>query len=230
MEKKKDYLLRAKDFHKKEKTIQTLRQKAEERNPDEFYFAMEKARTKGGVHVVPTSEPNKYSQEQLRLMKSQDANYLSLKAQAESKKVDRLQSSLHLIGVSAPKRHVIFVDDEEEVMNFDPAKHFDTPAELLNRSYNRPKTSQLEDPRSIVANSQTYVPNAASIKKIEKKRNAAYRELLQRRERHDALLSAAQKMEYDKAVMGNGRKRKLRPSETTGGEKKVFKWKAERKR
>ncbi len=29
---------------------QTLRRKAEERNPDEFYFAMEKARTKDGVH------------------------------------------------------------------------------------------------------------------------------------------------------------------------------------
>lgn len=29
---------------------QRLKRKAEERNPDEFYFAMEKARTKGGVH------------------------------------------------------------------------------------------------------------------------------------------------------------------------------------
>jgi len=29
---------------------QRLKRKAEERNPDEFYFAMEKARTKNGVH------------------------------------------------------------------------------------------------------------------------------------------------------------------------------------
>ena len=30
--------------------VQTLKRKAEERNPDEFYFAMENARTKNGVH------------------------------------------------------------------------------------------------------------------------------------------------------------------------------------
>lgn len=29
---------------------QTLKRKAEERNPDEFYFAMENAKTKDGVH------------------------------------------------------------------------------------------------------------------------------------------------------------------------------------
>mgnify|MGYP001807374027 CR=1 FL=1 len=32
------------------KIPQALKRKAEERNPDEFYFAMEKARTKDGVH------------------------------------------------------------------------------------------------------------------------------------------------------------------------------------
>lgn len=65
--------------------VQVLRGKAEARNPDEFYFAMEKARTKDGVHVVSTSEPNRYSQEELRLMKTQDVGYLTLKAQAEAK-------------------------------------------------------------------------------------------------------------------------------------------------
>jgi hypothetical protein len=95
LEKKKDYLLRAKDFHKKEAAIkvgarpsssprccrstvvltrpesatipsavllQSLRRKAEERNPDEFYFGMERAETRGGVHVQRSTEANKYSQ------------------------------------------------------------------------------------------------------------------------------------------------------------------------
>ncbi len=65
--------------------LQTLRRKAEERNPDEFYFAMEHAKTRDGVHVVKSTEPNKYSQEELRLMKTQDINYLTLKAQTEAK-------------------------------------------------------------------------------------------------------------------------------------------------
>ncbi len=30
-------------------SLQNLRRKAEQRNPDEFYFAMERKRTKGGV-------------------------------------------------------------------------------------------------------------------------------------------------------------------------------------
>ncbi len=51
LEKKKDYKERAQDFHRKEDALRRLRRKAEERNPDEFYFAMEKARTRGGVHT-----------------------------------------------------------------------------------------------------------------------------------------------------------------------------------
>ena len=64
---------------------QVLQQKAELRNPDEFYFAMEKSRTRQGVHVVPTAEANKYSQEELRLMRTQDIGYLGVKARTEAK-------------------------------------------------------------------------------------------------------------------------------------------------
>lgn len=52
MEKKKDYVLRARDYHKKKTEITNLRRKAAFRNPDEFYFAMNKTKTKDGVHQV----------------------------------------------------------------------------------------------------------------------------------------------------------------------------------
>lgn len=64
---------------------QVLRGKAEQRNPDEFYFAMERQRTKGGVHQTATAEANKHSQEELQLMRTQDVGYLRLKAQTEAK-------------------------------------------------------------------------------------------------------------------------------------------------
>lgn len=225
LEKHKDYVLRAKDFHRKEATIKQLRRKAEERNPDEFYFGMEKAQTADGVHVQRSTEANKYSQDELRLMKTQDVNYLTLKAQAESKKVERMQQSLHLIGAPTSNQHVVFVDDEEEAQLFDPARHFDTAPELLDRSYNRPRLAQLANAQAVSGGAAA----ATAVARLEKKRAGSYRELLQRQQRQQKLGSLAQQMAYDKQLTGKGRKRKLRPEEA-GGQSDVFRWKAERKR
>jgi hypothetical protein len=82
--------------------LQQLRRKAEERNPDEFYFGMEKARTADGVHVQRSTEANKYSQDELRLMKTQDVNYLTLKAQAESKVCRPSKNAAHAALHSCP--------------------------------------------------------------------------------------------------------------------------------
>jgi hypothetical protein len=46
LEKHKDYVLRARDYHRKEKRIKSLREKARDRNPDEFYFGMINKKTK----------------------------------------------------------------------------------------------------------------------------------------------------------------------------------------
>ena len=53
LEKHKDYVLRARDYHSKKDRITRLRQKAAERNKDEFYFAMNKEKTKVGP-IKPT--------------------------------------------------------------------------------------------------------------------------------------------------------------------------------
>ncbi len=49
LEKHKDYVLRAKDFHFKEKRVKALKEKASFRNPDEFYFGMTNAQTQVGA-------------------------------------------------------------------------------------------------------------------------------------------------------------------------------------
>lgn len=46
LEKHKDYVKRAKDFHSKQERIKRLKEKAAERNKDEFYFGMIKSQTK----------------------------------------------------------------------------------------------------------------------------------------------------------------------------------------
>lgn len=50
LEKHKDYVLRARDYHSKQDRIKRLRQKAAEKNKDEFYFGMNRQRTE--VYVL----------------------------------------------------------------------------------------------------------------------------------------------------------------------------------
>lgn len=46
LEKHVDYVKRARDFHRKQDAIRKLKEKAAFRNPDEFYFGMEKSTRK----------------------------------------------------------------------------------------------------------------------------------------------------------------------------------------
>lgn len=113
LEKHKDYVLRAKDFHKKEQNLQKLREKAANRNPDEFYFKMVNSQTVKGVHRGETGA-KVYTEEELKLLRSQDVGYLVSKAQSELKKVERLRSAVLPVSANANK-HVFFVEDGEEV-------------------------------------------------------------------------------------------------------------------
>lgn len=140
--------------------------------------------------------------------------------------MERLQASLHLIGAPPQNRHTVFVDDEAEAACFDPATHFDTAPELLNRTFNRPRRSQLADPAAVSGGGEAGARLAA---RVERRKAAAYRELLQRQERQASLGGLAARLAYQKEVAGRGRKRKLRPEEA-GGQTGVFRWKAERKK
>ena len=141
LEKKKDYVLRAKDFNRKKKTIKGLKEKALNRNPDEFYFKMQNSAVKDGVHR--NKKDVGLDPEVIKVMKTQDLNYINLKRVAESRKIEKLQSSLHFL--TAPQNtHKIFFEDAAAMTKFDAAKHFDTAPELVRRAFNRPSMSTLE--------------------------------------------------------------------------------------
>ena len=155
LEKHKDYVIRANDYKKKQKVLSSLRKKAEERNPDEFYHHMYSSKVKDGRHV----ELNKkeISQELLQLVQSQDVSYLLHKKAVDEHKIQRLKEGMQLIGDVKPRSHKIFVETEEDLENFDAAKHFDTLPELLDRSYNRPRLSQLELEKEAIASQRPMV-------------------------------------------------------------------------
>jgi hypothetical protein len=58
---------------------------------------------------------------------------------ASLQKIERLKSTLHLIGVDAGNTHTLFVEDADDLENFDAAAHFDTHEDVLQRAANRPR-------------------------------------------------------------------------------------------
>lgn len=79
LEKGKDWKLRRDDFHFKEKRLKALSEKARNRNPDEFYFAMTNAKTKKGVHVAKRAESKIYTADEMKLMSTQDLGYMNMR-------------------------------------------------------------------------------------------------------------------------------------------------------
>ncbi|KAL7553323.1 hypothetical protein ACHAWF_016618 [Thalassiosira exigua] len=109
LEKKSDYRLRSRDYHRKRDRLKSMRDKAANRNPDEFYFGMHRGQVDGasgrnsGRHVK-TDEARRIEMEErglgpdaVRIMKDQDLAYLRMKRMMDGKKVEKLQSSLHYL-------------------------------------------------------------------------------------------------------------------------------------
>ncbi|KAG8540682.1 hypothetical protein GDO81_018793, partial [Engystomops pustulosus] len=146
LEKKKDYKVRADEFKKKRNTLDALRRKALDKNPDEFYFKMTSSKLQDGVHVIK-QKPEEVTDEQLKIMRTQDIKYVEMKRVAEAKKIERLKAELHLLDVEKkPKNtHTFFCDTKKEVRDFELAKRLNTVEELVNRVYNRPTIETLHN-------------------------------------------------------------------------------------
>jgi len=85
LEKKKDYKIRARDYHKKRDLVRSLKEKAAFRNPDEFYYQMENTRRRGGVHEKVKSSHN-YTKKQIVDMQTQDIGYMVNKKKTRKKR------------------------------------------------------------------------------------------------------------------------------------------------
>ncbi|KAK1280621.1 putative U3 small nucleolar RNA-associated protein 11 [Acorus gramineus] len=207
LEKHKDYVLRAQAFHKKEEALRKLKEKAAFKNPDEFYFKMIKTRTEDGVHV-PESEANKYSPEELMVMKTQDIGYILQKIQSEKKKIEKLSSSLHSLDNRPPSKHIYYAEDRSDlIVGF---------YVIYNISIG-----------SIVFHSGCLI--ACS---LCRKMASSYRELEDRKNRLQGLEKLYMDMALQKELQQKkGRKRKLRDDEKVcPTSKRVYKWFSERKR
>ncbi|XP_014671567.1 PREDICTED: probable U3 small nucleolar RNA-associated protein 11, partial [Priapulus caudatus] len=223
LEKKKDYKLRANDFQKKQKFLKGLKQKALERNPDEFYFKMVNSKLKDGAHIEEEKKDD-LPLTQKKLMQTQDLNYINCKRNSEIKKIEKLKSGLHLLDVDGKpqNKHTFFVDTRMQAKSFDVAEHMDTAPEFLARSYNIPRLNDLSRKPIIGPSSDE------SLAAITKERKKNYKELIKRIERERELSVITQKMEMKKKLMGKEKSKKV--TDETKSAPAIYKWFAERKR
>ncbi|XP_013398660.1 probable U3 small nucleolar RNA-associated protein 11 [Lingula anatina] len=185
---------------------------------------MVNTRLKEGVHQNDDSPPA-YSEEQLKLMQSQDLKYINYKRSTELKKIEKLKGSLHLLeGEEKPKnKHTFFVDSKKEAKSFDVAKRFNTHPSLLGRTYNRPTLDMLK--------TQTYQSglDQDTVQEFAEERKKKYKELSKRIERERHLHVIAQKMEMKKLLMDK-KARKKKVADETKEMAAVYKWMPQRKR
>lgn len=106
------------DYNEKQSALKVLHKRALNKNPDEFYFHMIRSRVEDGEHVE-TPKEEEITPEQLKLMQTQDLKYIAHKRLVESKKIDKLQSQLHLIDAEKNNKHTFFVDTADEGISLD---------------------------------------------------------------------------------------------------------------
>ncbi|BAM83200.1 similar to U3 snoRNP component Utp11p [Cyanidioschyzon merolae strain 10D] len=110
LEKHRDYVERARAYHSKQQRLKALQQRAEFRNPDEFYFKMLRLPSRDGRISVP--HPSKFrgaDATEDRRMRRLDAQTLHAKLAHEQAEYDRLAAEFPLaaaeVRVSASTRN-----------------------------------------------------------------------------------------------------------------------------
>ncbi|ERL87241.1 probable U3 small nucleolar RNA-associated protein 11 [Dendroctonus ponderosae] len=207
LEKHKDFQRRARDYNEKKATLKLLRKRALNRNPEEFYHHMINSKTENGRHFEKDLEPED-TPEQIQLMKTQDLKYIVTKRTQEQRKIEKLQSQLHLTSVehNIENKHMYFEKSAERV---DPEKE----------RHQRLATVELPD------------VNLKALEKATRTRQSMYNELAKRIKREKELAVTQQKLEITRAV--EGKKTVLPPKRLKKGttdSPPVYVWKYERKK
>ncbi|XP_034939229.1 probable U3 small nucleolar RNA-associated protein 11 [Chelonus insularis] len=223
LEKKKDYKLRAQDYNEKQEILKLLKKRVLNKNPDEFYFHMINSKVRKGIHREK-DKPKEYTEEQMKLMKTQDLKYIGFKRNLEYRAIEKMQSQLHAIDAAnkTPNKHIFFVDGNEEEKNFDVAKKLQTHSALLERKTNRLQLDRLKEIKLPDIDEKT-------LAKMEQQKHMAYTELEKRIKREKELTLVQQKLEIKNALK-NKSKKPILIKEGTKDAPPIYKWSFQRKK
>ncbi|KAG8219633.1 u3 small nucleolar RNA-associated protein 11 [Butyriboletus roseoflavus] len=113
LEKHKDYVLRARDYHSRQDHLNRLRQKAANRNKDEFYFAMKTERTVHGVHVKDRGNTS-IPMDMVKLLKTQDEGYIRTIKAVGLKKIDKIKRQITDLANLVSSGHTVEDSGDDE--------------------------------------------------------------------------------------------------------------------
>jgi U3 small nucleolar RNA-associated protein 11 len=230
LEKHKDYALRARDHNEKRKRLKILREKAADRNPDEFHFGMMRSKTVDGKRVGDRGN-KALSLETAKLLKTQDAGYLRTMLQVTRKEREKLEqgvfvdegegSELRVLKDEEGKRgkHTVFVRSRNEQREFDPKEWFGTDDMGLQRTFNRPRKSEVDaqlendvaatveqhakSKRELAAEHEIWKEQRKERKKRARNQEGKQNLLDAVKQRESALTAADQELELQRAKMSN---------------------------
>lgn len=230
LEKKKDYRLRAADYHRKQAQLKILKEKAKNYNEDEYYHAMVHKKTDDKGILISEQELETLSQDEMMLLKTQDTGYLNTITQREAKKIEKELHSATTFKSSG--QHTVFVESKSELEDFDPVKYFDTNEAFINEPENRLRVEQLA---GIQSNGQ--VDDSPIVQKLDDpsgyqktKRDLhkvkRLRRIQRRMQRQKKLQGLNSKLDLQRQLMRGGNVKKIRSKQG----KTVYKWKNQRKK
>lgn len=220
LEKKKDYVLRARDFQSKKKRLQAMKVKAAYKNPDEFYFGMIKSRVdKKSGRVRLEGDHEKISHDVIKLMKSQDLKHIQEMIRVNEAKLDnfRAEHSI-LIGQEENRKktktsHIKFVENDEDLADL-----------LIKDGVDNGDDNKTDNDDDIKVDNEIVESNVNSSSDSE---NNIMKEYEARIDRVSALKIAERKLLQERLAAAKGRKRKV--GEDANGIA-IYKFAAERKK
>lgn len=217
-----DYKLRAADHREKKKRIKILKEKADERNPDEFSFGMMNSTVDKQGRKVADRGNKALSMDVVKLLKTQDAGYIRTMLQQVRKEREELERKVVLAdekvkvlrdGDGGKKsKHTVYVGDVDEQKEFDEEEWFGAGADCP--AWNRRKTNDEEEldeeaPKKKLSKKQQEAKElrekeerALMSKRVRlQQRAAAHLEAIKARERD--LMTAEEELENQRAKMNN---------------------------
>ncbi|KAK9367171.1 small-subunit processome [Lipomyces kononenkoae] len=240
LEKHKDYVLRARDYHAKEARIKILREKAQSRNPDEFYHAMSSSKTDArGIKQKDRQSSAVLSHDEVKLLKTQDEGYLITMITQEKSKVSRLQDRLAFIkdesGQSSEQAKISDDLTDLDYSDLESDGDGDHKNKTKRRLQSDKKLTNTSGKHLVFADTleealtpERSLPNKSPElnSELSKMQKLLIRELTDRKQRIQQLEKVLQEVQLQRQLMTNGPKKKIVKSDGSV----TWKWKPQRKR